>query len=229
MRNAISLVQDLYPQPLYLSLGDCTKSTNYNWYNRHFHVPQFFNSLARSMYLSFFLFSFTFSLWAAGWAKFTFRPVLFFLLIITRSCCLAQIISKFQRCLCVSFSRTDSRLCVYHLFAWSNFRFLHNSQWISLPTQSCLVLYSFCGSFFHSSLSPHTPHLLICCVLSMLVLIWLVLMAGFCAAIWREFVSLMRFPCFVWDDARLSFKMSIQLFFFTVFIAFWLVNVCNIK
>ena len=28
-------------QSLYQSFGDCTKSTNYNWYNRHFHVPQF--------------------------------------------------------------------------------------------------------------------------------------------------------------------------------------------
>ena len=29
-------------QSLYQSFGDCTKSTNYNWYNRHFHAPQFF-------------------------------------------------------------------------------------------------------------------------------------------------------------------------------------------
>ena len=29
-------------QSLYQSFDDCTKSTNYNWYNRHFHVPQFF-------------------------------------------------------------------------------------------------------------------------------------------------------------------------------------------
>ena len=26
---------------MYQSFGGCTKSTNYNWYNRHFHVPQF--------------------------------------------------------------------------------------------------------------------------------------------------------------------------------------------
>ena len=25
----------------YQSFGDCTKSTNYNWYNRHFHVSKF--------------------------------------------------------------------------------------------------------------------------------------------------------------------------------------------
>ena len=29
-------------QSLYQSFGDCTKGTNYNWYNRHFHVPLFF-------------------------------------------------------------------------------------------------------------------------------------------------------------------------------------------
>ena len=29
-------------QSLYQSFGDSTKSTNYNWYHRHFHIPQFF-------------------------------------------------------------------------------------------------------------------------------------------------------------------------------------------
>ena len=29
-------------QSLYQSFGYCTKSTNYSWYNHHFHVPQFF-------------------------------------------------------------------------------------------------------------------------------------------------------------------------------------------
>ena len=60
------------PQSLYQCFGDCTKSTNYNWYNRHFHVPQFFNSLARSRYLSLFSLSFNFTLRSAGTAKFSF-------------------------------------------------------------------------------------------------------------------------------------------------------------
>ena len=34
--------------------------------------------------------------------------------------------------LCVSFSRSDAGLCIYHLFVWSNFNFLHISQWITL-------------------------------------------------------------------------------------------------
>ena len=36
-------------------------------------------------------------------------------------------ISKSQKILCVSFSRTDSGLCIYHLFIWSNLNFLHYS------------------------------------------------------------------------------------------------------
>ena len=104
--------------------------------------------------------------------------------------------------MCVSFSRTCAGLCIYHLLAWSNLNFLHISQWITLPTQSCLALYSFRGNLLHShilwlmvsSLSPHNLHLLCCCVLSILALIWLVLMALFCAAIRRDSVSLWKFP-----------------------------------
>ena len=70
---------------------------------------------------------------------------LFSFLTIIRSCGLGEIrwsvcISKSQRSLCVSFSRTDSGLCIYHLFEWPNFRFLHNSKWIALPIQLCQVL-----------------------------------------------------------------------------------------
>ena len=130
-----------------------------------------FNSLARLRYLSFFSLSFNFTLWSAGTAKSTILLVLSFLLIIIRSGRLSEIrwsicISKSQRSLYVSFSRTDSGLCIYHLFVWSNFSFFHNSQWITLPTQLCLVLYSFCAHLLHllimwlmvSSLSPHNLH-----------------------------------------------------------------------
>ena len=79
---------------------------------------------------------------------------------------------------------------------------MHNSQWIVLPTQSCLVLYSFFANLLHSlilwlmvsSLSPHSLHFLFCCVLSILALIWLVLMTLFCAAIRGDTVSLLKFP-----------------------------------
>ena len=103
--------------------------------------------------------------------------------------------------MCVWLSRTDSGLCIYHLFVGSNFKFLHNSQWIPLATQSCLVLYSFCANLLHSLImrlmvstqSPQNLYLVFCCVLSILTLIWLVLMALFCAAIRRDLVSLLGF------------------------------------
>ena len=54
--------------------------------------------------------------------------------------------------------------------------FLHNSQWITLPTQLWLVLYFFWPNLLHSlimwlivlSLSPHYLHMLFCCLLSIL-------------------------------------------------------------
>ena len=45
-----------------------------------------------------------------------------------------------------------------------------------------------------SSLSPYSLHLLFCCVLSILALIWLFLKALFCAAIRRDSVSRLKFP-----------------------------------
>ena len=74
-------------------------------------------------------------------------------------------------------------------------------MWITLLTQSCLVLYFFCANLLHSLImwlmvsprSPHDLHLLFCRVLSILALIWLVLMALFCAAIRRDSVSLRHF------------------------------------
>ena len=168
----------------------------------------FFNSLARSRYLSFFSLSFIFILWSPGTAKSTILQVLFFfLLIIMRSGLLAEVrwsvcMSKSYRILWVSFCRKDAGLSIYHLFVWSNFNFLLISMWIALPTQSCLALYSFCANLLHSlimslivsSRSPHNLHLLFCCALSIFTLIRLVLIALFCAAIRRDSVSLLNFP-----------------------------------
>ena len=172
-----------------------------------FMFHSFFISLARSRYLSFFSLSFRFILWSAGTAKSTILQILVFLLIIMRSGLLAGIkwsvcMLKSHRSLYESFSRTGAGLCIYHLLVWSNWNFLHISQWITLPTQSCLALHSFCANLLHSlimwlivsPLSPHSLHLLFCCVLSILTLIWLVLMALSCAAIRRDSISLLRFP-----------------------------------
>ena len=122
-----------------------------------------------------------FTLWPTGMAKSTLRQVLFSLTI-KRSCRLSEFrwfvyISKSQRTLCVSFFRMDAGLYIYHLFAWSKLNFLHNSQWITLPTQSCLDLLSFCANLLNSLmglivsfLSPDNLHLLFCCDISILVL-----------------------------------------------------------
>ena len=116
----------------------------------------------------------------------------FFLLTITMSGRMAEIrrsvsTTKFLRSMCVSFSITDSRFCLYPLFLESNLNFLHSSQWLTLPTLSCLVLYSFWINLLHSlnmwlihlSLSPH---LLFCCFLYIFALTFLVLIGWFCAA-----------------------------------------------
>ena len=91
-----------------------------------------FNSLARSRYSSLFSHSFSFILWSAGTAKSIILQVLFCLLIIIRSCLPADIrwsvcMLKSHRGLCVSFSRTGTGLCIYHLLVWSNLNFLHIS------------------------------------------------------------------------------------------------------
>ena len=112
-----------------------------------FMFHSFFNYLARSRYISFFSLSFSFILWSTGTTKSAILQILFLLLIIIRSGRRAEIrwsvcISKSDRSLCVSFTRTDTGLCIHYLLVWLNWNFLHFSQWITLPTQSCLVLYS---------------------------------------------------------------------------------------
>ena len=85
-----------------------------------FMFHSFFNSLARSRYLSFFSLSFRFILWSAGTAKSTILQIFFFFfffLIIMRSGLLAGIrwsvcMLKSHRSLCVAFSRTGVGLCI---------------------------------------------------------------------------------------------------------------------
>ena len=129
----------------------------------------FFNSLARSRYLFFFSHSFSLFCSQPRQKSRQFCKLFFFLLlIIIRSGLLVEIrwsmcMSKSHRSLRVSFSRTDVGLCKYHLFIWSDLNFLHISHRITLPTQSWLVLFSFCANLLHplimglmvSSLSVH--------------------------------------------------------------------------
>ena len=116
----------------------------------------FVYSLTRSWYSSFF--SRSFSFFCGQPVRSTILQVLFFYLLITiRSGLLAEIrwsvcISMSHRSLCVSYSRTAAGLWLHHLFVWSNLKLLHISQWITLATQSCLVLHSFCENFSMSLL-----------------------------------------------------------------------------
>ena len=50
----------------------------------------------------------------------------------------------------VSFSMTGSGLYINNFSAWSKPNLLHSSQWVTFPTQACLILYSFCASLLHS-------------------------------------------------------------------------------
>ena len=192
----------------------------------------FFNSLARSRYLSFFCTFLQMYSVVRRESKIDNFVSSFFLLIIIRSGLLAGIRGsvfkvKSQRTLCVLLSRTGAGLCIYNLLVLSNLNFLHISQWITLTTQSCLALYSFCANLLCSlimwlivsSLSLHSLHLLFCCVLPILALIWLVLMALSCVAVRRDSVSLLRFP-FLSEVQVFWWVLLVLLLLFTFFYSF---------
>ena len=145
-----------------------------------FMFHNFFNSLVRPNYLFLVSFHLIFKLISTETAKSNTVGCIFFLLIIIWSGFLARIklfvcILKSQRISCFSFSWTGAGPVK---IVWSNFNFLHNSLWITFPTQLCPVLYSFCASLLHSFttglivsfFSPHNLHLLFCCVLSIFAL-----------------------------------------------------------
>ena len=121
--------------------------------NFMFMFQSFFSSLARFKYLYIFSLSFIFTLWSAETAKYTWLPVLIFLLINTffLSGLLIGVrwsvyIVKSQGTFCVSFSGFDSSLCIYYLIL-SNSNLLQSSQCITFPTWAYLVLFSFYSSF----------------------------------------------------------------------------------
>ena len=164
------------------------------------------------------------------YGKFSF----FFFLIITRSDLLTGIkwslcILNSPRVLYVSFSKTNTGLYISQLEVESNFNFLHNSQRNTFPTQSCQVLYSFCASLQHSlimwllvsSQSPHDLHL------SIFILTQLVLMALFSVAIWRDSVSLIKFPfhshvqVLSWEISWVCYLKYPYSFFQFLFPCYW--------
>ena len=94
-----------------------------------FMFHSFFNSLARSRYLSFFHILWVLFCGQPEQQSRQFCKFSFFMLIIIRSGLLAEIrwsvcMSKSHMSLCVSFSRTGAGLCIYHLLVWSNLNLL---------------------------------------------------------------------------------------------------------
>ena len=110
---------------------------------------------------------------------------------------------------------------LYHLCAWSNFNFLHNSRWIRLPTHLCSVLYSLWCLF-----SPFA-NFVIDHFLSILTLTELVLIVLFSAAIRRDSVSLLSvlflshvFTCEILLVCHLKCRHSYLSFHFCFLIIF---------
>ena len=103
-------------------VGDCLKCSNHNWYGLSFWCSIVFK-FSNTIYVLIFLFTFFyFYSVVLQFGRFSF------LLTITRSGQLAEIrwsvcIPKSLKSMCVSFCRRNSRLCVYHLFLWSNLLF----------------------------------------------------------------------------------------------------------
>ena len=191
-----------------------------------------FSSLAKSTHLTLFSLSFSFTLWSAGTLKSTIWQVLFFywlsLGLVVWPRLSDQFVSQNPREFCAS--RTDSGLCINHLFMWPNLNFLNNSQWITLPTQSCLLLYFLCANLLYLlvvdrfvsittlSISAILLRLFYSCfgILSPygVVLCWYQKRFSFSLKI--SFSS----PCqsfLVWNFACLSLKISIQFIIIIIY------------
>ena len=83
------------------------------------------------------------TLWCSSYWKESLRVALYYS---QPTICLL----KSQRILSLSYSRTNSGLCIYYLSVWSSSCLLHNSQWVTIPTHSCLLLYFFYAKLLHS-------------------------------------------------------------------------------
>ena len=164
--------------------GVSAKSTNHNWYNCHLYVPQFFQfpSKVEVLILLFTFFQFycvvSWDSTVYNFANYFFCWLLLGLVFWPRLGDLYVCQSPIEVYVCNSLGHG---LYIYHLFIWSTLNFCTNLLYLLMWL---IVL----------SLSPHYLHLLFCCILSILTLIWLGFMALFCAAIRRDSVSFLRFP-----------------------------------
>ena len=137
------------PQSLFLAFGDHFKDINYNFYHYHLHIQQLLQLSSKiQVFVNLCVF---FSLWGLLEQQNLQGDKFFFFSIKTRYSFLAEIgwtlcISNCQRTLCISFSRTDSSLCIYYLSQCWNFCFLHCFQWITflyvvMPRLAFLLCY----------------------------------------------------------------------------------------
>ena len=100
----------------------------------------------------------------------------------------------------LSFSSPISGLYSYHFSFTYIPHFLHISQWIFAPNQSCCLLYSFWANSLHtlntwftlSSAFPHIRQLQLSVVLSIFACVLLVLVAYSCVAIIKASVVLLK-------------------------------------
>ena len=202
----------------------------------------FWISLFKSWYLSTFSFSFGSIRVSYGIAKSMMMQLFSFFIIKIKSGLLASItwsvwiVKSQSSTLQVSFPTTLSGSRLYHFSLAYILNFLQISQWILLPTQSCLCLNLFWAILLHSlmrwlivsSVLTHILHLLSSWVLSILALMRLVLMACSWAASIRVSVSLLM-PLFFshfhlssptissvcrinWPRRTFSFQLSLRSF-----------------
>ena len=165
-----------------------TKSTEYNWYHCHFHIPQFFSVPERGpgTYLSFRFLSIllcgqprqarsTICKFSLSLSLFFFFFFFFFLLIEIRSGPLAKIMrsvcfSKSRRRLCISFSRMDSWWCIYHLFIRSNLNYDKISSRSPFPPSrfNSYTLFVYYSKFPFVLVTLKLPFFIIkmCCLIS---------------------------------------------------------------
>ena len=187
-------------QSLYQFFSDYTNCTSYNWYHHHFHIPQFFWFPSKVKVLIHLFTFFQLYFVVSQDSKVHNSTSSLFLLIIIRSNHMTKI--RWSVCIPEEFVHLilQDRFWVVHIPFACMVKFKLLAQ---LPVDHLAhPVISFCANLLHllimwlivSSLSPHNLHFLFCYILSIFALIWLVLMALFCAAIRRDSVSLLRFP-----------------------------------
>ena len=156
------------------AFGNCSYQTNYNWNHNYLHVPQLFQLSSKiQVFVNFFTF-FHFHLFVWWNSKIHKMTNSYLLVYLTLS---LVFVLRFGD---LSGSQNPREFYALHFlwqiltwaynifFVWSNFNPLHNSQLITFPTQSCLVLYSFRSSLLPSfmsltvsSLGPHNRYFLL--------------------------------------------------------------------